>query len=324
MSDQPTFAQQFQAFIPKLGLEDRSKFNDLLWSQYHERGTLNDFFNDIIAAVQSHHPITAESIEELRRFWNNPGAGGKIGAIKHVRQITPLGLKEAKDLVEAIFNDQPQPTRPAPLMRELEDDDLYTDDRLPWFRNLVQRLFSGTETAANTASALDDFNDENDDHSLWETLVDFMQVAREEHRVALSLASSASTPAPASARPSAPAPVEVADEYGFKEALEAAKAGYRNTAYVKLQAALGGSIFGNKGLRPLSYPQISQLVDAFAELANKAEQSEKAELTADYTRDTYFRLLGAYEQTSSAEEVVRLTAVDLGRLLHLIQDQYDV
>jgi ribosomal protein L7/L12 len=62
--------------------------------------------------------LTREQLAEVTRVYNQPslsgGFGGKskIPAIKQVRIYTGMGLKEAKELVESLFESQPvQPRR---------------------------------------------------------------------------------------------------------------------------------------------------------------------------------------------------------------------
>jgi DNA-directed RNA polymerase subunit RPC12/RpoP len=66
----------------------------------------------IEAVIPGSAAITAEQMAEIRRLTQ---AGEKINAIKLVRQLTSLGLKEAKDFVEAI--EAEDPTAPPPVKK---------------------------------------------------------------------------------------------------------------------------------------------------------------------------------------------------------------
>lgn len=62
-------------------------------------------------------PVDASPEQHLR-------AGNKIAAIKRFRELHGVGLKEAKDAVEAMERGQPWDLPPKTLLREVNDSDI--------------------------------------------------------------------------------------------------------------------------------------------------------------------------------------------------------
>lgn len=62
-------------------------------------------------------PVDASPEQHLR-------AGNKIAAIKRYRELHGVGLKEAKDAVEAMERGQPWDLPPKTLLREVNDSDI--------------------------------------------------------------------------------------------------------------------------------------------------------------------------------------------------------
>lgn len=62
-------------------------------------------------------PVDASPEQHLR-------AGNKIAAIKRFRELHGVGLKEAKDAVEAMERGQPWDLPPKALLREVNDSDI--------------------------------------------------------------------------------------------------------------------------------------------------------------------------------------------------------